>query len=271
MESIFSCPNCGGKLILTDKTYRCQSGHTFDKAKEGYVYLLPVNQKNSKMPGDDKEMAQARNAFLSHGYYAPLRDELCRLVKEAAPVTLLDIGCGEGYYTAAIAEAVPKARLCGIDISKPSIRLAAKKVKTGEIAVASAFRLPLPDASIDLAVNCFSPLATEEICRVVKKGGTFLYVVPGEDHLYEMKEILYDKPYKNKEQDIPYEGLVPIGVTTVRTTVNMPKEHLWQLFAMTPYYWKTPKEGVQRLKATDALTITLSFHIHRFTREDTGL
>lgn len=135
MSSLFICPLCGGALTRREGSYLCPAGHCFDIAREGYTYLLPVNRKHSKTPGDDKAMAAARHAFLEKGYYAPLCEELCQLAVELtgdAPA-VLDNGCGEGYYTAGIYRALCEAGktpvMAGIDISKPILRLAAKREK----------------------------------------------------------------------------------------------------------------------------------------------
>ena len=177
--SLFTCPLCASPLHREERSYTCPNGHCFDVAKEGYVHLLPANKKHSKSPGDDKGMVTARNQFLSKGYYAPLRDALCALALEHAgpQVSVLDSGCGEGYYTAGIHAALTGAgksvALAGIDLSKPSVRLAAKRVPQGEFAVASAYHLPVADHSVDLLLNCFSPLALEEFRRVLRPGGLF--------------------------------------------------------------------------------------------------
>ncbi|MBQ8800799.1 MAG: methyltransferase domain-containing protein, partial [Clostridium sp.] len=121
MTSLFRCPNCAAPLTREERRYLCPAGHSFDLAAAGYTHLLPANQKNSKNPGDDKAMVAARTAFLDAGYYAPLRDTLCAVTAEVLTdrdgCAVLDCGCGEGYYTAGIAQAV-KARIAGIDISK---------------------------------------------------------------------------------------------------------------------------------------------------------
>ena len=124
MSSLFVCPLCGGALTRREGSYLCPAGHCFDIAREGYTYLLPVNRKHSKTPGDDKAMAAARHTFLEKGYYAPLCEELCQLAVELtgdAPA-VLDNGCGEGYYTAGIYRALCEAGktpvMAGIDISK---------------------------------------------------------------------------------------------------------------------------------------------------------
>ena len=273
MESLFCCPVCRGALEGGEKGYACPNGHCFDRAKEGYVNLLPANQKHSKSPGDDKEMAAARSRFLDSGAYAPLREMLCKLSAEhtgSAPA-VLDAGCGEGWYTAGILEALKKAgkrpRLAGVDLSKPSVRKAARRAPEGEFAVASVYRLPVEDRSVDLVLNCFSPLALEEFARVLRPGGTFLYVTPAARHLWELKQVLYDAPYLNAEEAIPYEGFRYEAVVPVTAAFRAGGGVLQDLFRMTPYYWKTPRAGAERLAALRELEITADFRIHVFERE----
>ena len=272
MESLLCCPVCGGALAREPGRYLCAGGHSFDLAREGYVHLLPANRKHAKNPGDDRDMAAARNRFLSGGYYAPLREKLEALALARFPAggAVLDAGCGEGYYTAGLYQALSGAgldpRLAGVDLSKPSVRLAARRVPAGELAVASVYHLPLGDGSVDLLLDCFSPLALEEFRRVLRPGGVFLYVVPGADHLWELKQILYEEPYRNREEDIPYQGFTYESVTPVKYTMAVAGEALADLFRMTPYYWRTPKAGSVCLAARERLDITAHFRIHMFRR-----
>ena len=274
MISLFSCPLCGQSLVRQERTYCCPGGHSFDIAKEGHTYLLPVNRKHSAAPGDDPGMARARREFLSKGYYTPLLNTLCNLsVAHTGPAPdILDAGCGEGYYTAGIHQALLDAgrapRMAGIDISKAILRLAAKRTKQVEFAVASCYRLPLADSSVDLLLDCFSPLSIPEFHRVLRPGGVFLYVVPAAEHLWEMKQVLYDRPYRNQEKEVPYEGFTLQEVVPVEAVITLPcREDIHALFQMTPYYWKTPREGAERLAALDRLTTRIAFHVHVFRRE----
>ena len=274
MNSLFVCPLCGGALTRREGSYLCPAGHCFDIAREGYTYLLPVNRKHSKAPGDDKAMAAARNGFLSKGYYAPLRDMLCQLsVALTGPApAVLDSGCGEGYYTAGIYQALCAAGkapvMAGIDISKDMARRAAKQVRQAEIAVASAYHLPLADGTVDLLLDCFSPLAVDEFRRVLRPGGHFLYVVPAAEHLWEMKQVLYDRPYRNETGETPYKGFQYVTIARVRDTITLPcQADIQALFGMTPYCWKTPRAGKERLAALRSLTTTAAFDIHIFERE----
>ena len=271
--SLFRCSVCGGALTRGERAYRCAKSHSFDLSREGYTYLLPPNQKHSAAPGDDKGMAAARRDFLSRDYYRPLKDALCALAvsRTGQSPAILDTGCGEGYYTCGIYIALLAAgkqpRMAGTDISKFILRYAAKREKGIEWAVASSYHLPVGDESVDLVLNCFSPLALEEFRRVLKPGGTFLYVVPAAQHLWELKEVLYDRPYPNEEKETPYEGFRYEAIVPVEDTITLPTQaDIHALFQMTPYYWKTPKEGAARLAALESLTTRTAFHIHVFRK-----
>ncbi len=271
MESLFCCPVCGGILSREVGRYTCQVGHSFDIAREGYVNLLPANQQHSKAPGDNREMAAARTRFLEGGWYAPLREALCGLAAKLASAgsALLDAGCGEGWYTQALAEAAASkgGRIAGIDLSKPAVKKAARRCPAGEFAVGTLYHLPVADGCIDLLVNCFSPLAAAEFARVVRPGGKFLYVVPGPRHLWELKEAVYDRPYENGEKREEYPGFRYLDVVSVETCFTLPDAQTIQdLFRMTPYYWKSPKSGVERLARLDGLAVTGQFRIHVMER-----
>ena len=271
--SLFCCPICGAPLRREERAYCCPNRHSYDISKEGYTHLLPPNRKNSAAPGDDKDMAVARREFLSKGYYAPLLETLCGEILSRTDDTpvLLDTGCGEGYYTAGIYAALCAAgkapRMAGTDISKFILRYAAKREKAIEFAVASSYHLPVADGNVDVLLNCFSPLALEEFRRVLRPGGYFLYVVPAAEHLWELKEVLYDRPYPNEEKETPYEGFAYEAIVPVDSVMHLENQaDIHALFQMTPYYWKTPKEGAQRLAALDALDCRISFRVHIFRK-----
>ena len=274
MRSLFICPVCAAALQREERRYICPAGHSFDRAKEGYCNLLPVNRKHSKAPGDDKAMAAARSFFLGKGYYAPLREALCALAVSMtgeAP-TVLDAGCGEGYYTGGIYRALLDAgkapRMAGTDISKFILRRAAKREKDIEFAVASSYHLPVADGSVDLLLNCFSPLAIEEFRRVLRSGGHFLYVVPSALHLWEMKQVLYDRPYPNEVKETPYDGFRYVAIRHVEDVIHLDcPADIQALFGMTPYCWKTPRAGVERLCQLETLDCRIAFDIHVFQRE----
>ena len=271
MTSLLCCPICGQPLERVERSYLCSKRHCYDVSKEGYVNLLPANRKNSKDPGDDKDMVAARTRFLEREHYAPLRDTLAALVLERIPGTVLDSGCGEGYYTAGICAALRErgveTRVAGVDLSRSALKKAARRTKEAEFAVASVYHLPVANQSVDLLLNCFAPLALEDFRRVLRPGGTFLYVVPGPKHLWELKQVLYEKPYENAEEETAYDGFDYERIVPVEFTMALDAPALQDLFRMTPYCWKTPKAGIERMNGLTGLNVTASFRVHVFRAE----
>ena len=134
--------------------------------------------------------------------------------------------------------------------------------------MASSYRLPVADGSIDLLVNCFSPLAIEEFRRVLRPGGCFVYVVPGAMHLWEMKQVLYEHPYPNEVKETPYEGFRYLRIDHVSGMLHLDcPEDIQALFGMTPYCWKTPRAGKEALCKLEELDCRMAFDIHVFQRE----
>ena len=207
----------------------------------------------------------------NHKLDADLLLPLMEITDSHAPLHLLDAGCGEGWYDRCIAQAFAekssRVQLAGFDIAKPAVRLAAKALPTAQYAVASSFSQPVRTGWADLLLNCFSPFAQEEFLRVLRPGGRMIYVVPGAEHLYQMKAVLYEKPYKNPVQQIAYAGFRAIGKREVSGRITVPQDQLEALFAMTPYYWKTPRGGAERLAALPELETEISFRFLLLEKE----
>ncbi len=267
---MFLCPVCGKPLDDGEKARRCAKGHCFDRsAKGGYVNLLRTNRRGSAEPGDSPEMCRARTHFLGQGYYEALRDAVSDLTVQFPARCILDAGCGEGYYTAAVMQALQEsgsnAHLAGVDLSKAALKHAGKACPAGEFAVASLFELPLPDRSVDVVLHLFAPMCEQEFRRVLTDGGALLTVKPGADHLWQMKEILYEEPYPNEETETEYEGFQWMGRVTVEDEVTIrSQEDLRALYQMTPYAWRTPKEAAARLFERSTLTVKLAFLIDMY-------
>ena len=251
------CPVCGKPLEKINKEAICENNHHFDYAKSGYLNLLVSNKK---VHGDDAAMVKARSLFLNSGAYGFLRDRIAQLA--AGSEVLCDLGCGEGYYTSAF-DAPEKY---GFDLSKVALRHAAKHDRNTHYTIASIFRLPLPEACADVCVTCFAPLAKEEILRVLKPGGRFIFVTPGPKHLFEMKEVLYEHPYENEVSE-PDTGMTLIQREQIEQKFTCKQEELEALFAMTPYAWRTSKEDQARLKEKEQLEITAQFIIHVYRKD----
>lgn len=259
------CPVCSEKLTKTERLYTCENFHSFDMAKEGYVNLLTGKHKAGELIGDNRDMARARRTFLEKGYYDFLADALCDYIRQGDK--LLDISCGEGYYTDYMRRKTG-ADVFGFDISKEMIRLAAKKYKEVEFFVANIAKIPVKSESVDVAVQICAPFSEKEFARILKKDGILLSVVPGKRHLWGLKELLYENPYENNEDTTEYEYLKKADCVTVKKTVTLPgQDEIMSLFAMTPYYYKTGERDRLKLQNKNSLTTELEFIIRKFVKK----
>jgi len=324
-RSIFICPVCGSPLSREAKSFICAGSHTYDISKEGYVNLLLANQKQSREPGDSKEMLDARKFFLNKGYYKPLaravasaiikyrkrsfiaslhgKTTYCQRraltgffnehfstpadsvqvrpqvrtipgsgsipntepvpVTEAVPFTepvevpdftILDAGCGEGYYTDYISKNryVNNASVIyGIDISRDGIKSAAKRSSKVNFAVAGIYNLPVLDNSVDLILNIFAPFNEAEFGRVLKNKGIIISVTPGAHHLYELKKNLYDDVYLNDEKSDLSDKFHITETVRVKYDLSIHNnEDVTNLLKMTPYYHKSSPERIESFLST---------------------
>ena len=267
MKSTLVCPVCRASLDRSAHAYVCPNGHTYDRAKEGYVNLF-MNQKRGAH-GDNRAMILARRDFLDRGYYEPLSSCLASAIAErlGKGAHLFDAGCGEGYYTACVAGALEDAHVLGIDISKEALRLACRRLPCAEFAVGSLYDLPVASESQDALVCLFAPLAAEEFRRVLKKNGVFAMAVPGERHLFGLKQVLYDEPYENPQKDTSLEGFLLEATYQVERKITLSSAaDIQALFAMTPYYYRTPAEGRARLSEMQSLESEISFKLLIYRR-----
>ncbi len=259
----FLCPVCGEKLTELEKGAVCVNRHSFDKAKSGYINLLPNNLPKGNH-GDNKIMVKARHDFLEKGYYIPLRDELCKVIKKYAyeKSVVLDAGCGEGFYTKGVTESLPDCEMFAVDISKDAMKITARCDKKIKSAAASVFHLPIETESIDICYSVFSPLCESEFERVLKKNGYFIYVIPAENHLWSLKKAVYDEPYKNSVKPYEMENFTFIEKVNVDGVMKMENaEDVLNLFMMTPYYYKTSEEDTKKLLSSPPEEIEYSFEI----------
>jgi len=237
------CPLCRHALERGEKVWRCDKGHSFDVAREGYINLLPVQHKNSKDPGDDPQMVMARRGFLQAGHYQPLRAAVQKLLAPLQAQSILDIGCGEGYYTDVFTQTANE--VIGLDIARPAIRLAAKRYPNITWLVGSGALLPFANASIDVVSNMFTQLHIDEMRRVLKPDGYVLVVTPATDHLWSVRAQLFDEVRAHD----PEKFLTGFGALfelqfqqQIRVPLNLNQQDLRRLLQMTPYAWKAKQE-----------------------------
>ena len=265
--SLFRCPVCKSELFEKENSYVCSSGHTFDKAKQGYVNLLLANKKHSECPGDSKEMVLSRRSFLESGKYDVFSNKLNEIIGEISvdsqKLSILDCGCGEGYYDGRLTEYLEKLKinyeLFGFDISKEAVRFSAGKYKNLSLAVASCFDMPVLSNSFDLAINIFSPMVEAELLRVLKPNGYLIYAVPGREHLMGLKKVVYKETYENEEKDTEYNGFEFIKRVSVKDNITVSGEEAVNLFKMTPYYYKTEQNACDKILNAGEINTDIHF------------
>lgn len=265
----YICPKCGEALHRENGSFKCASNHVYDTARSGYVNLLLVQQMNTKLPGDNKLMVNARKNFLGKGYYDILINAFSDCVKKYSKNegTVLDAGCGEGIYTVSAARKVPEMFFMGTDISKTAADAAAKRAKAECVpnvlfSVSSVFHLPVKSSSCDMLTTLFAPWCGEEFLRVLKPNGILIMVIPGERHLWQLKSAVYDDPYLNEPKEDEPNGFSLLEKLPVSSRIMLDcSEDIQNLFSMTPYYYKTSEEGHRRVQSLSQLETEIDFEI----------
>jgi 23S rRNA (guanine745-N1)-methyltransferase len=259
------CPIDGSALTRHDKSWRCETGHSYDVAREGYVHLLPVQNKRSKDPGDSKEMVAARRRFLSAGHYAPIAQALAEALASHAKgqPSCLDAGCGEGYYLRALQGTTLPLSIVGLDISKWAVQAAAKLDKTSTWVVGSNANLPVVSATLDCVLCLFGFPMYAEFARVLKPGGLLVQIDTGEQHLRELREIIYPslKPPREGELPLP-EGFILVEERTLDFTLELEsREAIADLLVMTPHLYRASQAGRESAAALERLTLSIDVRI----------
>lgn len=262
--TFFTCPLDGLALVRTGGSWRCDSGHCYDIAREGYINLLPVQNKKSRDPGDSKEMVAARRRFLQKDHYRLIAEATAKAVLADIPqgsaTAILDAGCGEGYYLrelVALAEGLT-LQVVGLDISKWAVQAAARRSTDMSWVVGSNARLPLPDASVDRILCMFGFPVHGEFARVLKPGGRLIQVEAGPDHLRELREIIYPTLKPRSSQRPVAEGFVVRDTASAHGQMILETQtQIADLLSMTPHLYRADAEGRARAAALTSLSATI--------------
>jgi len=264
----YLCPVCGEPLQLhpSGKSYVCRKQHSFDLAKEGYLNLLPVQHKHSKEPGDSRQMMIARREFLEAGFYEPMAKALAMIIDKNKTndqnMRLLDLGCGEGYYSRKIAYYCNQSEqiaLHGIDIAKFAIAAAAKKQPNARFVVASSNRLPYPNQYFDFVLRVFAPSDDDELKRVQKSSGHLLTVTPGPRHLWQLKEFIYAEVTEHAPESLVPQGFERLTAQRISYKITPDPQQRMALLKMTPFAWRANEGAQQSLNSVSELEIETDF------------
>ncbi|USS96405.1 23S rRNA (guanine(745)-N(1))-methyltransferase [Serratia symbiotica] len=241
----YQCHLCHQPLHCSQLQWRCHSNYQFDCAKEGYVNLLPVHHKRSKLPGDSVEMMQARRAFLDAGYLPAITATGYGTSGTVAESRCNGIAGWEGYYTAELAARLEQRHnvaVYGLDIAKVAIRYAAKRYPAVSFCVASNHRLPFAERSMDAVLRIYAPCKAGELARVVKPGGILMTVSPGPRHLYQLKAQVYQQVQLHDGQEKRLEGFGCESREALAYTMALSGGQAANLLQMTPFAWRAPRQ-----------------------------
>ncbi len=271
IENIMRCPVCDGELCLSEngKSALCRGArrHCFDFSRDGYLSFP------GQGGGDSKGAVDARRSFLSKDYYEIAAKAVENAVKPyvTKASSLVDAGCGEGYYTSRLARIVGGA--VGFDLSKFACGAAAKAARREGIdnllySTASVFSLPVKSGAVDAVVNIFAPCAEEEYTRILRDGGHLFVVGAGKNHLMGLKRAIYDDVYENGERaDMP-TSLEHIDKLISRHEICVEgADDIEALFSMTPYYWRTSEADREKLKKLDRVQTEVEFEINIYRKQ----
>ena len=235
----FACPICQENLTLVESSLKCNNRHSFDLAKFGYVNLAPQIKQSANY---DKKNFQNRQQILEAGFYQAILEAVSDLLSNSKNAkTILDIGCGEGFYSRKLQESHPDKTFYAFDISKDSVQIAAKSEPNWAVNwfVGDLSRLPLQDASMDILLDLFSPANYGEFRRVLSKDGILIKVIPTKNHLKEIRQKVQDqltnKDYSNQDIKNHFQNnLTILSSKTASLTKPITAEQLQALLSMTP-------------------------------------
>ena len=273
-----ACPMDRQPLTREQGSWRCPAGHSFDIARQGYINLLPVQNKRSKDPGDSKEMVLARQEFLNAGHYKPIADAVSDLVNASAAsdktVNILDAGCGEGYYLRELTKSRlinngSRLHLTGVDISKWAVMAAARQKKNADWIVGSNANLPLLPASQDVILCMFGFPVYPEFSRVLTAQGILIKVDAGPDHLIELREIIYPSIKAPNQSENTLPGFTLLEHHSLRYTIRLnSQKQILQLLTMTPHLYRITAEGRARAVALTELSLTVNVQVNKLVVGD---
>jgi 23S rRNA (guanine745-N1)-methyltransferase len=229
------------------------------------------HQKRSKNPGDSKSMLLSRRRFLEAGHFDSLSNGLCHQIAQylsvSAPLKVMDLGCGEGYFLRFISSLLSIAgEFWGVDVAKPAIQMAAKTDKTGRYVVASNNDLPFMDGVFDVIYSINAPVYEAELSRIMKQSGIYLRISPAGQHLIELKRLVYREPRNHDDDIMQFDELSHVGRETINFDIRLGEGETFDLLSMTPYYWHASKETQQMIQNISSFQSPASFNIDLYQK-----
>lgn len=254
--SAFACPICQENLTLVETSLKCSNRHSFDLAKFGYVNLAPQIKQSANY---DKENFQNRQQILEAGFYQAILEGISDLLAtKPSAKTILDIGCGEGFYSRKLQKSHSDKTFYAFDISKDSVQIAAKSETNWAVNwfVGDLARLPIKDASMDILLDIFSPANYGEFRRVLSQNGILIKVVPTENHLKEIRQMVQEqltkKDYSNQDIKEHFQEHFIIQSSQIASlTKPISTEQRQALLSMTPLLFHVNQSQIDWSQLTE--------------------
>ena len=262
---LLRCPRCGRPFSLTDSSLLCQQGHCYDLSRRGYVNLAPGHDQAAEKY--DAALFESRAQVLEAGFYAPVADAVSQQLQDrfgASAFTLLDVGCGEGYYTRCLARRFPAARLLGLDISRDAVTLAARQCPGPAWLVADLKRLPVADGTADVVLDVLTPADYAQFAQALSPQGVLIKVVPGVDYLREIRRAV--APYLRSGEEYSSQRVLDhlqahgdvLNHQEIRVAYPLTPALSSAFLRMTPMTFSVPREA---LEAIQLEAVTLHMHV----------
>ena len=258
---LMRCPRCGSAFSLNGASLICEQRHCYDLSRRGYVNLAPGHDQSAEKY--DADLFESRRIVFESGFYQPVMDAIAALLP-GDEITVLDVGCGEGWYARTLAGQFPKAELLGLDISRDAITAAAQSQSRANWLVADLKRLPVADHSIDVLLDVLTPADYTEFARVLKPEGLLIKVIPGAAYLHEVRRAVApwlrsgDSYDNTRVMDHLRENARVLSDTEIRVTTPLTPEQSHAFLRMTPMTFSVPREVLDGLSLSE---ITVHMHV----------
>lgn len=270
------CPLCREHLDQEPTRLHCPNGHSFDRAKQGYITLRSGGR--TPQNADTPAMVLAREALLGTSFYEPIRTRAADMI--AAETThsgvriVADLAGGTGYYLAGVLDRLPDALGVCIDLSTAALKRAARShPRTTAVGADLSRLLPLADASVSVVTSFFGPRNVSEIRRVMRTDGILVVVTPTDQHLTELIEplgMLRVDRRKDERLRTTLGSFAPLREERVEYRESVSRQQARALVSMGPSaHHVTPEQLDSRLSRlhTDAIA-TVSVNIRLYERDE---
>lgn len=190
VQGVLCCPHCAASIKIDAGVAKCDAGHSFDIARQGYVNFL-TNQTFIKN-ADSAAMVEARQKMHARPFFQNLAQRIAQVCGDlcgdiSVPV-IIEPGGGTGFYARAATQVASSSVAISFDISVHAAKVCARQSNRIAAVVTDVWQpWPICENSADIVLSVFSPRNFAETERVLKSGGTLVVAAPEDHHLVELR------------------------------------------------------------------------------------